>query len=199
MQNIQGLLNKGGETYMPNFAPIKRQGCVLVVVDIQEKLLPTINDFLSVLERSVKMVKAAQLLEVPIVFTQLYTKGIGRTHCALSDLFPEFSFFEKTTFNCFGTPEFTDRLTELKAETLVLIGIEAHICVCQTALEGLHRGFNVNVVADAVGSRTNANKKIGVERIRQAGGVITGTEMTVYEWLERSESDEFRSILSLLK
>lgn len=184
---------------MPNFAPLKKQGCVLVVVDIQEKLLPAVNDFLSVLERSVKMVKAAQTLEVPIVFTQQYTKGLGPTHSALTKLFPDFSYLEKTTFNCFGTPAFSDRLTELKAETLVIIGIEAHICVCQTALEGLHRGFNVHVVADAVGSRTAANKNIGLERIRQAGGVITGTELTVYEWIERSDSDAFRSMLPLLK
>ena len=184
---------------MPNFAPLKRQGSVLVVVDIQEKLLPAINDFISVLDRSVKMVKAAQALAVPMLFTQQYTKGLGPTHTGLTGLIPEFSSIEKTTFNCFGASGFEARLAELETQTLVLIGIEAHICVCQTALEALRRGYSVHVVADAVGSRTTANKSIGLERVRQAGGVITGTELTIYEWVERSDSDGFKLILPLLK
>ncbi len=184
---------------MERFAPLKKEGSVLVVVDIQEKLLPAINDFVGVLDRSVKMVKAAQTLEVPILFTQQYTKGLGGTHSGLSGLFTEFEYFEKTSFNCFGAPGFADQLEKVKAQTLVIIGIEAHICVCQTSLEALQRGFNVHVVADAVGSRTTANKAIGLDRIRQAGGVVTGTELTIYEWIERSDSDAFRKMLPLLK
>jgi nicotinamidase-related amidase len=182
-----------------NFAPLKKEGSVLVVVDVQEKLLPAINDFMSVLDRSVKMVKAAQTLEVPIVFTQQYSKGLGATHAALTGLIPEFAFFEKTVFNCFGAVGFAEQLEKLQAKTLVIIGIEAHICVCQTALEALQRGFGVHVVADAVGSRTPMNKGIGLERIRQAGGVITGSELTIYEWIERADSDAFRKMLPLLK
>lgn len=184
---------------MPNFAPLKKEGCVLLVVDIQEKLLPAIHDFVSVLDRSVKMIKSAQALNVPLLFTQQYTKGLGPTHAALTGLVPDFSYLEKRSFNCFGAPKFEERLQELNAKTLVLIGIEAHICVCQTALEGLRRGFEVHVVSDAVGSRTTANKHIGLDRIRQAGGVITATELTIYEWVERSDSDEFKLILPLLK
>lgn len=184
---------------MPNFGPLKKDGCVLVVVDIQEKLLPAIHNFTSVLDRSVKMVTAAQALEVPLLFTQQYSRGLGPTHIALSGLLPEFMHFEKLSFNCFGAPGFEARLKELEARTLVMIGIESHICVCQTALEALQRGFNVHVVSDAVGSRTTANHVIGLERIRQAGGVITATELTIYEWVERSDSPEFKLILPLLK
>ena len=184
---------------MPAFAPLKKEGCVLVVVDIQEKLLPAIHDFAGVLDRSVKMVKAAQTLKVPIIFTQQYTKGLGPTHEELVKLSKEFRHVEKTTFNCFGEVAFEKALEDLKAETLVIIGIEAHICVCQTALEALRRGFGVHVVSDATGSRTTANKVVGLERIRQAGGVITATELTIYEWVERSDCDEFRQILPLLK
>lgn len=184
---------------MPNFAPLKKPGCVLVVVDIQEKLLPAINDFMSVLDRSVKMVTAAQALEVPILFTQQYSRGLGPTHAALTSLVSEFSHLEKTTFNCFGAEGFSESLERLGAKTLVIIGIEAHICVCQTALEALQRGYDVHVVADAVGSRTTANRGIGLERIRQAGGVITGSELTIYEWVERSDSAGFKLILPLLK
>jgi nicotinamidase-related amidase len=182
-----------------NFAPLKKEGSVLVVVDVQEKLLPAINDFMSVLDRSVKMVKAAQTLEVPIVFTQQYSKGLGATHAALTGLIPEFAFFEKNVFNCFGAEGFAEQLEKLQAKTLVIIGIEAHICVCQTALEALQRGLGVHIVADAVGSRTPMNKGIGLDRIRQAGGVITGSELTIYEWIERADSDAFRKMLPLLK
>ena len=198
MPIIQGLFYKE-ENALPNFAPLKKPGCVLVVVDIQEKLLPAINDFMSVLDRSVKMVTAAQALEVPILFTQQYSRGLGPTHAALTSLLPEFSHLEKTTFNCFGAEGFSESLERLGAKTLVIIGIEAHICVCQTALEALQRGYDVHVVADAVGSRTTANKSIGLERIKQAGGVITGSELTIYEWVERSDSAGFKLILPLLK
>lgn len=184
---------------MPNFAPLKKEGSVLVVVDIQEKLLPAIQDHDTVLDRSVKMVTAAQALEIPILFTQQYTKGLGPNHPALTDLMPDYTFFEKTSFNCFGATGFPERLVELKAKTLVIIGIEAHICVCQTALEALSKGLDVHVVADAVGSRAPANKSVGLERIRQAGGVVTATELTIYEWVERSDVAEFKMILPLLK
>ena len=184
---------------MTRFAPLKKKGSVLVVVDVQEKLLPAIHEFASVLERSVKMVKVAQMLEVPILFTQQYTKGLGGTHSALTSLFPKFTFVEKTSFNCFGEPKFAERLAELNAKTLVIVGTEAHICVCQTALDALQRGFDVHVVADAVGSRTTQNKEIGLGRIRQAGGIITGTELTIYEWIERADSEAFRKMLPLLK
>jgi len=184
---------------LPNYAPLKKAGCVLVVVDIQEKLLPAIHDFASVLDRSVKMVTAAKALEVPMLVTQQYTKGLGPTHSAITGLLPEFAYLEKTTFNCFGAPGFVEALDKLDAKTLVLIGIETHICVCQTALEALRRGYDVHVVADAIGSRTMANRAIGLDRIRQAGGVITATELTIYEWVERADSAEFKLILPLLK
>lgn len=184
---------------MARFGPLHKEGCVLVVVDIQEKLLPAINDFKSVLDRSVKMVKAALTLSVPILFTQQYTRGLGATHEALTSLAPGFTYLEKTSFNCFGAEGFAERLGELEAKTLVVIGIEAHICVCQTSLDALMRGLNVHVVADAVGSRTVANKNIGLERIRQAGGVVTASELTIYEWIERSDSESFRNMLPLLK
>ena len=184
---------------MPNFGPLKKTGCVLVVVDIQEKLLPAINDFMSVLDRSVKMVTAAQALEVPMLFTQQYSRGLGPTHAALTSLVPEFSHLEKTTFNCFGAEGFSECLQRLGAKTLVIIGIEAHICVCQTALEALQRGYDVHVVADAVGSRTADNKRLGLERAARAGADIVTTEMVLFEWLGDAGHPQFKTISALVK
>ena len=184
---------------MPNYAPLNKSECVLVVVDIQEKLLPAIYECQKVLERSVKIVKGALLLGVPVVFTQHYTKGLGETHSDLRGLIPEFSHVEKTQFNAFQELEFEEKIRDLKAETLIFAGTEAHICVCQTVLEGLHRGYGVHVLADAVGSRTTANKELSLARIRQAGGVISSTEMTLYEWIGRSDAEDFKEFLPLVK
>ena len=100
---------------MPNFGPLDRKDCVLIAVDFQEKLLPTIQDLASVLEREVKMVKAADILKVPVLFTQHYTAGLGMTHAALRELRPDFSYVEKNTFNAFETPAFVEQLAKLEA------------------------------------------------------------------------------------
>ena len=184
---------------MSYFGPLKKEGCALVVVDFQEKLLPAIYDFTSVLDRAVKIVTAAYTMDVPVLFTQQYTQGLGPTHAALRNLRPDFSYVEKMTFNSFETPEFVEQLTKLDVCTLVILGIEAHICVCQTALEALQRDYEVHVLADASGSRKPSNQEIGMQRIRQAGGIVTATELTIYEWIGRSDSEAFRKMLPLLK
>ena len=184
---------------MPNFAPLARDGCALVVIDVQEKLLPAIYEFQQILGNAAKLIKGARLLEIPVVFTQQYTKGLGPTHSQLQEAAGEFTYVEKTDFNAFREPCFVEVIQGLQAENLVMIGTEAHICVCQTALEGLHRGYGVHVLADAVGSRAPANKKIGLARIRQAGGVISATELALYEWVGRADCSEFRAILPLIK
>ena len=184
---------------MTNFAPLKREGCVLVVIDFQEKLLPAIYDFTAVLDRAAKMVTAAHTMNVPVLFTQHYTTGLGQTHEALRKLQPEFSYIEKNIFNSFGVPDFAAKLEALQAKTLVMLGIEAHICLMQTALGALERGYDVHVLADASGSRKAANKEIGLARLRQAGAIISATELTIYEWMVRSDSDDFRALRNLLK
>ena len=108
---------------MANFAPLNREGCVLVVIDFQEKLLPAIYDFTAVLDRAVKMVTAAHTMNVPVLFTQHYTPGLGQTHEALRKLQPEFSYIEKNIFNSFGVPDFAAKLEALQAKTLVMLGI----------------------------------------------------------------------------
>lgn len=184
---------------MPNYAPLKKTGSALVVVDIQEKLLPVIHEGQAVLDMAVRMVKGAGMLGIPILFTQQYTKGLGQTHTDLRGAVPEFEFIEKMDFNAFAETAFDKKITELNVDTLVMIGTETHICVGQTALEGLRRGYGVHVLADAVGSRTLANKEIGLARIRQAGGIVSNAEMALFEWVGRSDGIEFKKILPLVK
>lgn len=178
---------------------LNKEGSVLVVVDVQDKLLHAIHEWPAVLENTIKMVKFAHTLGVPVIVTEQYPKGLGPTNAKLAELFPAFNCLEKTVFSCYGAAGFAALLTELGAKTLVLVGIEAHICVQQTALAALDEGLAVHVIADAVGSRTPANKEIGLAKIMQAGGVISAVEIALYEWLERSDGPEFKSILPLIK
>jgi nicotinamidase-related amidase len=178
---------------------LNRAGSVLVVVDVQDKLLHAINDWQMVLENTVKMIKFAQALAVPVIVTEQYRKGLGVTNAEVSALFSDLKPLDKTVFSCFGAVGFTDKLAVLQVKTLVLVGIEAHICVGQTALDALDSGYGVHVVSDAVGSRTSVNKELGIAKIRQAGGIASSVEIALYEWLERATSSEFKTVLPLIK
>jgi len=184
---------------VPHPHKLDKAGSVLVVVDVQDKLLPAIHDWDVVLDNTVKMVRFAQTLGVPVIVTEQYPKGLGPTNARIRDLFTAFAPLEKTAFNCFGAPGFAAALAAASAKQLVLVGTEAHICVQQTALEAIYRGYAVHIVADAVGSRTPANKELGLAKIRHAGGIVTGVEIALYEWLERADRPEFKSILPLIK
>lgn len=176
-----------------------KDGSVLIVVDVQDKLLNAIHEWQEVLANTIKMVKYAQCLHVPVLVTEQYPRGLGQTSQGLLDVIADKAVLEKNVFSCFGSEEFAKKLDEFGAKTLVITGIETHICVNQTTLDALARGFGVHIIADAVGSRTAFNKGIGLEKMRQAGAVISSSEMALYEWLERSDTKEFKTILPLVK
>jgi nicotinamidase-related amidase len=177
---------------------LTKEGSILVVVDMQDKLLHAIHDWTGVLENTLKMISFARTLAVPAIYTEQYPKGLGPTVASIVELLPALPL-EKTVFSCFGADRFVAELERTGAHTLVLVGIEAHICVTQTALEALARGYKVHVVADAVGSRSPVNKELGLAKLRQAGAVISTVEIALYEWLERSDSAEFKAVLPLIK
>lgn len=184
---------------MPHPHKLDKAGSVLVVVDVQDRLLPAINDWPTVLENTVKMVKFAQTLGVPVIVTEQYPKGLGPTNAQIRALFPAFVPLTKTVFSCFDAPDFAAAVEATGAKTVVLVGTEAHICVQQTALAALDRGYGVHILADAVGSRTTANKDLGLAKIRSAGGIISAVEIALYEWLERADGPEFKAVLPLIK
>jgi nicotinamidase-related amidase len=166
----------------------------LLVIDLQEKLLPAIWEKERLLGNVTKLLQLARILGLPVVPTTQYSRGLGPTApeiAALLDRDP----IDKTSFGCFGDPEITAKLTG----TLLVAGIEAHICVCQTVLGALDAGLPVHVAADATSSRTAANRDVGIERMRAAGAVISSTEMAIYELLGRSDREEFRRMLPYLK
>lgn len=181
--------------------PLSSDSCALVVVDIQEKLLPPIFQKDQLVKNSQLLVRLAGILKIPTMVTTQYAKGLGSTVPEIASLLPEIQAFDKQMFSCFGSDQFCSNLKRLPGNrnTLLLCGMESHICVMQTALAALKEGYIVHVASDAVSSRTEWNWKIGLDRMRAAGAVISSTEMMLYELLRSSGAPAFRELLPYLK
>ena len=181
--------------------PLEAERCALLVVDIQEKLLPPIFQKEQLVRNSKLLIRAAVVLKIPAVTTTQYSKGLGKTVPEIASLLPETEAIDKDRFSCFGSDAFCALLKRLPGNrnTLLLCGMESHICVMQTALAALREGYLVHVASDAVGSRTEWNWKIGLERMRAAGAVISSTEMMIYELMRSSSSPAFKEMLPHLK
>ncbi len=181
--------------------PLESEQCSLIVVDIQEKLLPPIFQKEQLVRNSQLLIRAAGVLKIPTVITTQYAKGLGRTVPEIASLLPETEAIDKDRFSCFGSEAFCTLLKRLPGNrnTLLLCGMESHICVAQTALAALREGYIVHVASDAVSSRTEWNWKIGLERMRDSGAVISSTEMMIYELMRSSSSPAFKEMLPHLK
>jgi nicotinamidase-related amidase len=145
------------------------------------------------------LVSCAHRLGVPVLVTEQYPKGLGRTLPEVRSLLGEAPAFEKTAFSCAEADGFMERLRALGTDHVILTGIEAHVCVLLTALDLLTRGLRVSIVADAVCSRRPANLEIGLGQARQAGAVVTATETVVFQLLGSADSDAFRELSKLLR
>jgi nicotinamidase-related amidase len=181
--------------------PLEAEQCALVVVDIQEKLLPPIFNKESLVRNSQLLIRLAKILSMPVLVTTQYVKGLGPTVSEIGSLLSDVPATDKMEFSCFGSDQFRSRLKGLPGNrnTVLLCGMESHICVMQTALGALNDGYLVHVASDAVGSRAEWNWKIGLERIKAAGAVISSTEMMVYELLRCSGTPQFKELLPYLK
>jgi len=175
--------------------------CALIVVDIQEKLLPPIYEKDRLVKNSQLLIRLAGILKIPALVTTQYAQGLGNTVPAIASLLPETQAIDKQMFSCFGSDVFCSVLKRLPGNrnTVLLCGTESHICVMQTALGALNEGYIVHVASDAVSSRTEWNWKIGLERMRAAGAVISSTEMMLYELLRSSGAPAFKELLPYLK
>jgi isochorismate hydrolase len=175
---------------------VERGDCVLVVIDIQDKLLAVMKDKDAVLENALKLVRFANIVGLPVLVTE--QEKLGPTSQVLADEIKDFDPVMKLDFDAYQVPAFVKRLVDLDRETLVLAGIESHICVTQTALS-LLPFFDVHVIADAVSSRTEENKRIALARMQFNGATISSTEMFMYEVLKRAGTEEFKATLKMIK
>jgi len=178
---------------------IRRSQAGLLVVDIQERLLPAIFEKEQVVQNSVRMIKGAAVLGLPVLATEQYRKGLGATVPEVAGAIAGFAPFEKLVFSALGAAALGPALKAKNVRDVILCGIEAHVCVSQTALDFLAMDYRVFAVADAVSSRTAENARTGIERMRGAGAVIVSTEMVLFELLEKAGTDEFKQILALVK
>ena len=181
--------------------PLEAQQCALIVVDIQQKLLPPIFNKEMLVKNSQLLVRLAKILSIPIMMTTQYSRGLGATVPEVASLLPDVTAIDKLDFGCFGSVAFRSGLKALPGSrnTLLLCGMETHICVMQTALGALNDGYLVHVASDAVSSRSEWNWRIGLDRMRSAGAVISSTEMMMYELLRCSGTAQFKEMLSYLK
>ncbi|HEX3323027.1 MAG TPA: hydrolase [Terriglobales bacterium] len=175
--------------------------CALIAIDIQEKLLPPIFEKERLVKNSQLLLRLAIILKIPVFATTQYVKGLGPTVPDIASLLSDSPAIDKSIFSCFGSDAFCSALKRMPVNrtTLLLCGMESHICVMQTALAALRQGYLVHVASDAVSSRREWNWKIGLDRMRDAGAVISSTEMMMYELLRSSSGPAFKELLPYLK
>jgi len=177
------------------------KSCALVVIDPQTKLMPAIFEADRVIKNAVLLLRLSQILAIPAVITTQYSQGLGPLVAEVACAAPGATPFDKTSFGCFGDENFVAHLKQVAPgrDTLLLAGVESHVCVTQTALGALNAGYEVHVARDATSSRMRENWEAGLHRMDRAGAVISSTEMMIYELLGRSGTPEFKAILPLLK
>jgi nicotinamidase-related amidase len=171
---------------------------VLVVIDIQDKLYAAIEGKKDIEKQAVKVIKLARVFDIPIIATEQYPKGLGRTIPKVREALGEIRFHEKLHFSAFDMDTFCCALEETGKKDIILIGIEAHICILQTALDALENGFRLHVIADAVGSRDNWSRDLGLKKIEKAGGLISSAEIAAYELMRQAKTGEFNEVIGFL-
>ena len=178
---------------------LDRDKSCLLVIDVQEKLIGAMSAAAEVVANTGILLKAAERLDIPALFSEQYPKGLGPTVPELAPYAAKAGAVTKTAFSCAAAPGYLERLKAVGRDQLVLTGIEAHVCVLQTALELKDRGFPVFVVADAISSRKPENAEIAISRMREAGVTVVTTEMVLFEWLGRAGTPEFKELSALIR
>lgn len=177
----------------------KNKSC-LIVVDIQERLAPAMFDGgAEAIRNTGILMQAAQRMGVPVLVSEQYPRGLGRTVPQLAEYMPAGGPVEKVEFACPSNAGFASKLDALAKQQVVIAGMEAHICVLQTALKLRAQGLAVFVAADAVASRKQSSMEHAFARIEDAGGAIITTEMAVFEWLEKAGTDDFKALSKLIQ
>lgn len=173
--------------------------CCLTLVDVQEKLLAVMAQADKVVKNCQILLQIARRLQIPILWCQQYPQGLGETAGALKPYLEGLAPIDKVSFSCCGQPEYMRQLEALAVDTVILCGIESHVCVFQTAMDLIQHGFYVHLVADAVSSRTLENKQIGIQRMAACGVVISSVEMMLFELLKSASHPAFKELSKLIR
>jgi nicotinamidase-related amidase len=171
----------------------------LLMVDMQERLLPAMHDPAETERRCGLLLAAAATLGLPVTASEQYPKGLGHTVPGLRKQFGNAPVFDKLAFSCLGEGRIANRLKETTRSQVIVCGIEAHVCVLQTAADLLAEGYEVFIPADAVSSRAPSSVSLALERLRTAGAAIVNTEMVVFEGLRKAGTPEFKTLSAIIK
>ncbi len=182
----------------PNILNLEKTA--LVVVDLQEAFRSPINDFVQLVSRVSIIVRAFQILNLPVIITEQYPKGLGRTaEEILLSLPDDFEFVEKSAFSSCGAAAFTEKLRATGATQIVLCGLETHVCINQTAHDLLNDDFQVHLLEDCVSSRFTHDKEIGLKKMQQSGVMPSSIEMALFELMRDAKHEQFKAIQELIK
>jgi nicotinamidase-related amidase len=181
---------------------VSREMSQLLIIDVQTRLLPAMSDQ-RVVDRCIRLVRAARALAIPITVSEQYPQGLGPTVETLREAVGSAgSFLAKVEFSCAKNGPLRERLDELRRRgrpQVVIGGMESHVCVGQTAIDLEDAGFEVFVVADAISSRSKASRRLAISRLLRTGADVVSSEMVVFEWLGKADTVEFRELLTLVK
>lgn len=178
---------------------IRKQHTALLVVDVQEKLVNVMHERESLVDKLDRLIRGVRVLQLPVLLTEQYPRGLGPTIAELGEILDPYSPIEKREFSCCDNVEFVAALEQTGRNTILVSGIEAHVCVYQTVARLLDRGYQVEVVADAVDSRFPMDKQIALQKMRDLGARLTTVEMTLLELQQVARGDEFKAISRLIK
>jgi nicotinamidase-related amidase len=185
---------------MNNVRQLSRESAALAVIDMQEAFRPVIPDFSDVASRIAKAVEGARLLEVPVIVTEQYPRGLKNTAKEILARLPdELTAIEKSCFSSCGAEDFLAQLTSRNLKQVLVCGIEAHICVLQNSLDLLAKGFDVYLVVDCITSRALESKQVALSRLTQAGAIECTLEMALFEMMRTADSPQFKAIQNLIK
>lgn len=178
---------------------ILKDQAIAVIIDIQEKLLPHMASNEQLMRNLTKLIDGLKLLNVPIVVTQQYTKGLGPTVTPIQDIVGQHSPIEKAAFSCCDEACFIDELSRAGKKFVIIAGIEAHVCVLQTVVDLIEKGYVPVLIEDCVSSRKESDRNVAIERMRSEGAVITTAESVLFELCRYSGTDTFKAISKLVK
>lgn len=178
---------------------IEKKKTIAVMIDIQERLVPVMHEKETLIEHTTKLLKGLAELQVPVLVTEQYPKGLGPTLNELSSLVPEFSPIEKRSFSCYDSPAFLEALEEVDVPNVLLFGIEAHVCLMQTAVDLKAAGYQPIVVVDCTSSRKWHDQQLALERFKYEGILLSSCESILFELTRSAESVHFRNISQIVK
>ena len=176
-----------------------REDCLLLIIDIQQAMLRVIETWKDVAQRVNQLTQAAEALGIPILLTEQYSKGLGGTIPEVIGQIRSPKVFHKEHFSACLETDFLASIKSYHRNQIVVVGMETHVCVLQTGLDLIREGYQVQLVADGVASRTTRNRDLAIDLFREAGAVVTSAEIVIFQWAKRANTEDFRKILPIVK